>query len=224
MQDAARMARYDAAMDRVFATDSHTAGEPTRTVISGGPALGDGPLAERRARLRADHDGFRSAVVCEPRGSDVLVGALLVPPADAACTIGVVFFNNVGMLGMCGHGTIGVVETLRHLGRIGAGVHRIETPVGTVATELHADGRVTVANVASYRHRRAACVDVPGLGRVCGDVAWGGNWFFLVGWERPIALAHVPVPHGERSYALPGHSTKFRACAPAVAGGPNSST
>jgi 4-hydroxyproline epimerase len=178
-------------MDRVFAIDSHTAGEPTRTVISGGPALGDGPLAERRARLRADHDGFRSAVVCEPRGSDVLVGALLVPPVDPACATGVVFFNNVGMLGMCGHGTIGVVETLRHLGRIGPGVHRIETPVGTVATELHADGRVTVDNVASYRHRRAVEVDVPGLGRVRGDVAWGGNWFFLVAWDRPIELAAV---------------------------------
>src|ERR1044071_2269972 len=132
-------------MDRVFAIDSHTAGEPTRTVISGAPALGDGPLAERRARLRADHDAFRWAVVCEPRGSDVLVGALLVPPSDPACAAGVLFFNNVGMLGMCGHGTIGVVETLRHLGRIGPGVHRIETPVGAVTTELLPDGRVSGA-------------------------------------------------------------------------------
>jgi 4-hydroxyproline epimerase len=178
-------------VEPVIAIDSHTAGEPTRTVISGGPALGEGTLAQRRERFGASHDGFRSAVVCEPRGSDVLVGALLVPPADPACAAGVIFFNNVGTLGMCGHGTIGVVETLRHLGRIAAGVHRIETPVGTVATELHADGRVTVANVASYRHRRAVELDVPGLGRVSGDVAWGGNWFFLVAWDRPIDLQHI---------------------------------
>jgi 4-hydroxyproline epimerase len=178
-------------VDPVIAIDSHTAGEPTRTVISGAPALGDGPLAQRRERFRAEHDRFRSAVVCEPRGSDVLVGALLVPPVDPACAAGVIFFNNVGTLGMCGHGTIGVVETLRHLGKLAAGVHRIETPVGTVATELHADGRVTVANVASYRHRRAVELDVPGLGRVRGDVAWGGNWFFLVGWDRPIELAQI---------------------------------
>jgi 4-hydroxyproline epimerase len=175
----------------VIAIDSHTAGEPTRTVISGGPALGDGPLAERRARFRSEHDRFRSAVVCEPRGSDVLVGALLVPPVDPASAIGVIFFNNVGTLGMCGHGAIGVIETLRHLGQVGPGVHRIETPVGTVATELHADGRVTVANVASYRHRGAVELDVPGLGRVTGDVAWGGNWFFLVAWDGPIELRRV---------------------------------
>ena len=167
-------------MNGVIAIDSHTAGEPTRTVISGGPALGDGPLADRRDRFRSEHDRFRSAVVCEPRGSDVLVGALLVRPVDPACAAGVIFFNNVGTLGMCGHGAIGVIETLRHLGQIDPGVHRIETPVGTVATELHADGRVTVANVASYRHRRAVELDVPGLGRVTGDIAWGGNWFFLV--------------------------------------------
>jgi 4-hydroxyproline epimerase len=178
-------------VNAVIAIDSHTAGEPTRTVIAGGPDLGDGPLAGRRERFRADHDRFRSAVVCEPRGSDVLVGALMVPPTDRACAAGVIFFNNVGVLGMCGHGTIGVVETLRHLGRIEAGVHRIETPVGTVATELHPDGRITVANVASYRHRHAVALDVPGLGRVTGDVAWGGNWFFLVAWDGAIELPQV---------------------------------
>ena len=178
-------------MKPVLAIDSHTAGEPTRTVIDGGPELGHGPLAERCARFRAEHDRFRSAVVCEPRGSDVLVGALLVPPVDPACVAGVIYFNNVGMLGMCGHGTIGVVETLRHLGRIAPGVHRIETPVGTIATELHGDGRVTVGNVASYRHRRAVELEVPGLGQVRGDVAYGGNWFFLVSWDRPIELGEI---------------------------------
>ena len=177
-------------MKRILAIDSHTGGEPTRTVISGGPELGSDALAERCERLRRDHVDFRTAAVCEPRGSDILVGALLVTPTDPTCAAGVIFFNNVSTLGMCGHGTIGVVETLRYLGRIGPGRHRIETPVGTVETELHGDGQVTVANVASYRHRRAE-VDVPGLGWVSGDVAWGGNWFFLTTWEPPIDLAHI---------------------------------
>ncbi len=178
-------------MDPVLVIDSHTGGEPTRTVISGAPPLGDGPLADRRERFRRELDDFRAAVVCEPRGSDVVVGALLVPPTDPACATGVIFFNNVGTLGMCGHGTIGVVETLRHLGRIGPGPHRIDTPVGVVATELHTDGRVSVDNVASRRHLRGVEVDVPGGGRVRGDVAWGGNWFFLVDWDRPIDVTHV---------------------------------
>jgi 4-hydroxyproline epimerase len=177
-------------VQRILAIDSHTAGEPTRTVTAGGPDLGAGTLAERCERLRRDHAEFRTAAVCEPRGSDILVGALLVPPSDPTCAAGVIFFNNVGTLGMCGHGTIGVVETLRYLGRIAPGTHRIETPVGTVEAVLHADGQVTVANVASYRHCRAE-VDVPGLGRVAGDVAWGGNWFFLTEWAPPIGLAHV---------------------------------
>lgn len=159
--------------------DSHTAGEPTRVVIGGGPELGEGSPAERLQRLIAEHDAFRSAVVNEPRGSDVLVGALLVKPEDRDCATGVIFFNNVGYLGMCGHGTIGVVATLAHLGRIQPGHHRIETPVGTVSALLRADGEVTIENVVSYRHRRNVEVHVPGVGPVHGDVAWGGNWFFL---------------------------------------------
>ena len=177
-------------MDRIAAIDSHTAGEPTRTVIAGGPDLGDGPLVDRRARLVRDHAGFYSSVVCEPRGADALVGALLVPPSAPGFATGVIFFNTVGALGMCGHGTIGVIETLRHLGRIGPGRHRLETPVGEVDTELHADGRVTVDSVASYRLRRAT-VDVPGLGSVSGDIAWGGNWFFLVDWDSGLDASRL---------------------------------
>jgi 4-hydroxyproline epimerase len=163
----------------IHVVDSHTAGEPTRVVVSGGPGLGSGPLAERLRRFAEDHDDFRSAVVNEPRGSDVLVGALLVDPLDPASAAGVIFFNNVGYLGMCGHGTIGVIATLAHLGRVGPGMHRIETPVGAVRAELHADGRVTVENVASYRYLKGVKVEVYGFGTVTGDVAWGGNWFFL---------------------------------------------
>jgi 4-hydroxyproline epimerase len=165
---------------RIQIVDSHTAGEPTRVVISGGPDLGAGSLAERRRRFRADFDRFRSAIVNEPRGSDVFVGALLCPPADSACAAGVIFFNNVGYLGMCGHGMIGLVVTLGHLGRIGAGTHRIETPVGVIAATFDGKNTVTIDNVPSYRHRKNVIVQVPGIGPITGDVAWGGNWFFLV--------------------------------------------
>ena len=166
-------------MQKMGFVDSHTAGEPTRVVIDGGPDLGGGSVADQAARLRERHDWLRSAAVNEPRGSDVLVGALLCPPADPAASAGVIFFNNVGYLGMCGHGTIGLIATLAYLGRIGPGEHRVETPVGTVAATLHADGRVSVQNVPSYRHLRDVTVEVAGLGAVRGDVAWGGNWFFL---------------------------------------------
>jgi 4-hydroxyproline epimerase len=165
---------------RIRVIDSHTGGEPTRVVVSGGPDIGTGPLAERLERFRAQHDDFRSAVVNEPRGSDVMVGALLCQPLDSSCAAGVIFFNNVGYLGMCGHGTIGLVATLSFMNRIKPGVHRIETPVGRVSAILHDTGEVTVHNVASYRHADNVAVNVPGYGVVRGDIAWGGNWFFLV--------------------------------------------
>ncbi|MEN9575138.1 MAG: hypothetical protein RL514_2993 [Verrucomicrobiota bacterium] len=167
-------------MKRIQVIDSHTGGEPTRIVISGGPDLGGGGVADQLKVFRDQHDRFRSAVVNEPRGSDVLVGALLCPPADKSCVTGVLFFNNVGVLAMCGHGTIGLVVTLAHLGRIGPGEHRIETCVGVVTATLHPDGSVSVANVPSWRKVKGASVQVPGLGKISGDVAWGGNWFFLV--------------------------------------------
>ncbi|MGP0020852.1 MAG: proline racemase family protein [Candidatus Sulfotelmatobacter sp.] len=165
---------------RVRVIDSHTGGEPTRLVVTGGPDLGTGSLAERLECFRSRHDHFRSAVVNEPRGSDAMVGALLCEPLDPACTAGVIFFNNVGYLGMCGHGTIGLVATLARMKRITSGEHKIETPVGTVSAVLHEGGEVTVNNVASYRSEANVAVDVPGYGEVRGDVAWGGNWFFLV--------------------------------------------
>src|SRR5467141_3427889 len=132
-----------ASVQRIQVIDSHTGGEPTRVVISGGPDLGTGSMVARRERFREQFDTFRSAVVNEPRGSDVLVGAILCEPADPSCVAGVIFFNNVGYLNMCGHGTIGVAVTLAHLGRIGRGVHRLETPVGVVSFEYHGNGGVT---------------------------------------------------------------------------------
>ncbi len=165
---------------RISFLDSHTEGEPTRLVLAGGPDLGTGPLAERLEQFRREHDDFRSMVVNEPRGSDVIVGALLCEPVDASCAAGVIYFNNVGYIGMCGHGTIGLIVSLAHLGRISVGIHRIETPVGVVSATLHPCGKVAVGNVPSYRFLRGVAVDVPGHGTVTGDVAWGGNWFFLV--------------------------------------------
>jgi 4-hydroxyproline epimerase len=168
--------------------DSHTEGEPTRVVISGGPDLGTGKMTDRLERFRRDFDRFRTAVVCEPRGSDAVVGALLCEPVEPQSAAGVIFFNDVGYLGMCGHGTIGLVTTLAHLGRISPGQHVIETPVGTVTTRLYEDGRVSVCNVPSYRLRAAVAVEVPGYGSFTGDIAWGGNWFFLLR-EQPFEIS-----------------------------------
>lgn len=166
--------------------DSHTGGEPTRLVEVGAPDLGPGSVADKLARFKADHDNFRSQVLNEPRGSDVMVGALLVPPADTTCQWGVIFFNNVGYLGMCGHGTIGLVASLSYQGRIAPGIHRIETPVGVVQATLHPASpsepyanRVSVRNIPSYRHLAHVPVEIDGR-TIHGDVAWGGNWFFLV--------------------------------------------
>ncbi|MFT4115035.1 MAG: proline racemase family protein [Silvibacterium sp.] len=171
----------------VHVVDSHTEGEPTRVVLSGGPDLGTGSLVERLQRFREEYDGFRSGVICEPRGSEVVVGALLLEPEQADATAAVIYFNDVGYLGMCGHGTIGLVTTLAHLGRIKPGAHKIETPVGTVSACLHDDGSVTVQNVPSRRYRSAVPVEVPGYGSFTGDIAWGGNWFFLIG-EHPYEI------------------------------------
>jgi len=178
-------------MERLDFIDSHTGGEPTRLIIGGGPAL-SGTVAEQLAQLRSEHDWLRRCAVNEPRGSDVLVGALLCTPSDASCAAGVIFFNNVGYLGMCGHGTIGLIASLAHLGRIGPGVHRIETPVGVVEATLRDDGKVEVRNVPSYRHAHHVTVDVPGIGTVTGDVAYGGNWFFLVHEHgQQLSLARI---------------------------------
>lgn len=164
----------------VEVVDSHTGGEPTRVVVSGGPDLGAGTLRERLHRFRASYDAFRCAVVNEPRGSGVIVGALLCEPSAPDCVAGVIFFNNVGYLHMCGHGTIGLVVTLAHLGRAALGTHRIDTPVGVVEATLEDDNSVSLTNVPSYRLQKDLLLQVPGFGAVRGDIAWGGNWFFLV--------------------------------------------
>lgn len=180
-------------LQRAAVIDTHTGGEPTRTVIAGGPDLGTGTVAEQLAVFRTRHDAFRRAVVNEPRGNDVLVGALLVPPKDPACDAGVIFFNNVGYLGMCGHGTLGVIITLGHLGRIQPGPLSLETPAGVVQAVWEGGEVASLTNVPSYVKARDVRVEVPGLGQVTGDVAWGGNWFFLVtDHAETLSRDHLP--------------------------------
>ncbi|MFZ1023543.1 MAG: proline racemase family protein [Thermoplasmata archaeon] len=178
---------------RVRVVDSHTGGEPTRVIVAGGPPLGTGSMVQRRQRLATDHDDFRTSVVGEPRTAEAAVGALLCDPEDIANATGAIFFDSAGYLGMCGHGTIGVISTLAYLRRIQPGAHTIETPVGVIQTRLHADGAVTFTNVASYRTRPSVSVVVPGFGAIVGDVAWGGNWFFLVE-NAPLPLVSDRIP------------------------------
>lgn len=172
--------------------DSHTAGEPTRVVIDGGPDLGSGSLVERAARLEAEHLDFCASVVLEPRGHDAVIGALLLPPSRDDCVASVIYFNNLQNLGMCGHASIGLGVTLAHLGRIEPGRHKLETPVGVVEIHLHDANTVSVVNVESYRHLKDVMVDVDGFGQFTGDVAWGGNWFYLVK-DSPVALTPANI-------------------------------
>jgi 4-hydroxyproline epimerase len=165
--------------NRIRVIDSHTGGEPTRVVVDGFPPL-KGSLKQRLDTFRREHDKLRSAIVCEPRGHDAVVGALLCEPSAKDAVAGVIFFNNVGYLGMCGHGTIGLIKTLEYMERISAGTYKIETPVGLVEAALNNDGSVAITNIPSYRFARNVEVQVPEYGRVTGDVAWGGNWFFLI--------------------------------------------
>jgi 4-hydroxyproline epimerase len=175
--------------DSVSVVDSHTEGEPTRVVISGWPVPEGDTMAARRDTLRRRFDHLRRAVVLEPRGHDAIVGALLTPPVTADAVAGVVFFNDAGYLGMCGHGLIGVLRTLEHLGRLTTGTVRIDTPVGTVCGELDADGGITIQNVPAHSHATGVEIDVPTVGHVVGDVAYGGNWFFLTEIAEPALTA-----------------------------------
>lgn len=159
--------------------DSHTAGQPTRVIVEGGPDLGGGSIADQRTRLRSEFDRFRSAVVGEPRGWDAMVGAMLLKPSDAACAAGVVFFDSSGYLDMSVHGLIGLMATLEYLGRVQTGAHRIETPLGIVTAELHPAGDFSIESVASFRHLKDVSVAAAGQ-TFTGDVAWGGRWTFIV--------------------------------------------
>lgn len=173
--------------------DSHTGGQPTRVIVDGGPDLGRGSMAEQRAILASQHDDLRRRTILEPKCSDAMVGALLCESPHPDCIAGVIFFNNSGYLGMCGHGTIGLVVTLAYLGRLSPGEQLIDTPAGPVRVSLDGANEVTFENVPSYCLRSGAELAVEGLGNVRGSIAWGGNWFFLVD-EAPCALTRANIP------------------------------
>ena len=178
---------------RISMIDSHTGGEPTRVIVDGAPDLGNGSVAEKLKVLKSNFDWLRTATVCEPRGSEVWVGAVLCSPSDPSCVAGAIFYNSVGYLGMCGHGSIGVVKTLAHLGRIKVGTQRLETPVGIVSTTLHADGSVSITNVPSYRKEKSVRLESAAMGDIAGDIAWGGNWFYLIEADQlALSLEHEP--------------------------------
>ncbi len=173
--------------------DSHTGGEPTRVILDGGPDLGSGPLSERAARLAADHVTLYRSILVEPRGQPAMVGALLTEPTDPSCAAGVIYFDAGAVIGMCGHGTIGLTVTLAHLGRIGVGRHKIETPAGIVEVDLKDANTVTLTNIESRRIHADVPLDVDGVGQITGDIAYGGNWFYIVE-PSPIAVTPANIP------------------------------
>lgn len=170
--------------------DSHTGGEPTRVVIGGMPPLEGSDMVAAKAWLATEYDSLRRSVVGEPRCSDVVVGAYLWPPEEGSEAWRIVFFNNAGYLWMCGHGTVGIVETLRYLNRIDVGRVEFATPAGPVAAWLLPDGQVSFDNVLCWRSQASVEVDVPGYGPVTGDIAYGGNWFFLIG-DSPVPVVRA---------------------------------
>jgi proline racemase len=188
----------------VQAVDSHTAGEPTRIVTGGVPPVRGATMADKRAALQRDHDHLRRALVLEPRGHDAIVLAYLLPPCDPAADLGVVFANDAGYLGMCGHGAIGVATVAVALGMVPAVEPvtevRLDTPAGTVRCRVAVTaGRptsVTITNVPSFLFRQRAVVDVHGFGKVAADIAYGGNWFAFVEAEQlglAVGKVHLPV-------------------------------
>lgn len=175
---------------RIPVIDSHTGGEPTRVIVGGVAEPAGDTMTEKRAAFAGELDWLRSATVCEPRGHEALVGALLCEPCEADCVTGIIFFNNVGVLNGCLHGTMGVAVTLLHQGKIGAGIHRFDTPTGVVSVDISSTGTVAVENIRCFRIHQNIELDVPEFGRVTGDIAWGGNWFFLT--DAPRNLAVIP--------------------------------
>jgi 4-hydroxyproline epimerase len=173
--------------------DSHAGGAPTRLMLSGGPELGAGPLAERAKVFQEKHDRFRRATVGEPRGSDAVMGALLVEPHDKGCQAGLIFFSNAGYPSLSAHGIIGSVVSLAHLGRIKPGPVKLDTPAGPVSAVLGAGGEVSFENVPAYRREKDLPLYLPGVGDVNVDLAYGGAWFCLIEQhDQRLALDNLP--------------------------------
>lgn len=166
-------------LKKIRVIDSHTEGEPTRVIISGVAEPAGDSMSEKREDFAKNLDWVRSAVVCEPRGHDAMVGVMLCEPVEPDCVVGLIFFNNVDVLNGCLHATMGAAVTLMHQGKVSAGTHRLDTPTGVVTVDVSDEGSVTVENVRSYRDQAEVKLTLPRYGEVTGEIAWGGNWFFL---------------------------------------------
>jgi proline racemase len=188
----------------IQAVDSHTAAEPTRVITGGLPTIRGATMAEKRDQLRQEHDSIRKSLVLEPRGHDAIVLAFLLPPTRDDADLGVVFANDAGYLGMCGHGSIGLVTTAVAMGLVPAVEPvteiALDTPVGLircrVAVEAGRPKSVTITNVPSFLYRQRVIVDVHGFGKVAADVAYGGNWFAFVEADQlglVVEKSHLPV-------------------------------
>jgi 4-hydroxyproline epimerase len=183
-----------------FCVDAHTGGNPVRVVVGGGPLLPGVPMAEKRQIFMRDHDWVRRALMFEPRGHDVMSGSILYPSSREDCDLGVLYIEVTGCLPMCGHGTIGTVTVALEEGLVQPrtpGRLSLETPAGVVGVEYRQEGafveEVRLFNVPAYLHAEAVTLDVPGLGPLVVDVAYGGNYYAIVepqpGWPGLDAVS-----------------------------------
>ena len=171
-----------------FCIDGHTCGNPVRLVAGGGPLLEGSTMMERRAHFLAEFDWIRTGLMFEPRGHDVMSGSILYPPTRPDCDIGILFIETSGCLPMCGHGTIGTVTMAIEHGLVKPktpGVLRLDTPAGLVVAEYRQVGdhveEVRITNVPSFLFAENLTVECPVLGEIAVDVAYGGNFYAIVG-------------------------------------------
>jgi 4-hydroxyproline epimerase len=167
-------------MHSVRVIDSHTEGEPTRLVVEGLPEPAGNTVQDRVAAIERDFEALYRPLLLEPRAYEAMVGAWMGSPTAEGCIADVVYFNPAGVLGMCGHGTIGVAATLAQTGKLSPGDYRFNTPAGIVGVKIVDPATVQIENIPSYRIAASARLEVEGYGGVVGDVAYGGNHFFLV--------------------------------------------
>ena len=175
------------ARNTFFCIDAHTCGNPVRVVAGGGPLLPHLPMIDKREIFLRDHDWVRRALMFEPRGHDVMSGSILYPSTRDDCDVGVLYIEVSGCLPMCGHGTIGTVTVAIEEGLVKPrepGKLAIEAPAGRVAIEYTQNGRfvdqVRLFNVASYLHAADVEIEVPTLGALKLDVAYGGNYYAII--------------------------------------------
>jgi len=170
-----------------FCIDGHTCGNPVRLVAAGGPPLDGATMSARRQDFLARYDWIRTGLMFEPRGHDVMSGAILYPPTRPDCDVAVLYIETSGCLPMCGHGTIGTVTFALERGLVQpreAGVLRLDTPAGPVAAQFRMAGShveaVRITNVGAYLAAAGVAVECPELGRLTVDIAYGGNFYAIV--------------------------------------------